>query len=70
MFQITEELIAKLDLSDTKLSFEVPSREYNPEWCAPEGEKKQLIPFEAGILFNSLLLILLIRDRDCHVSCL
>ncbi|XP_063713367.1 integrin-linked protein kinase-like [Symsagittifera roscoffensis] len=33
---ITDELVAKLNMSETKLSFETPYREYNPEWCSPE----------------------------------
>lgn len=35
---IDEELVAKVNMADTKFSFQEKGRLYSPAWMAPEGE--------------------------------
>lgn len=35
---IDDDLSAKINMADTKFSFQEKGRLYSPAWCAPEGE--------------------------------
>lgn len=37
LFQIDEDMTARISMADAKFSFQCPGRMYSPAWMAPEG---------------------------------
>jgi len=65
-FQIDEDLTARINMADAKLSFMEKGRIYTPQWMAPEG-KNQLLTLHEGQ--EAFLVKGYVSTRQLRVAC-